>query len=146
MAFQFPLAAVLRFRETVEQREERALQKIQLEMARVSHQIDQLTAGIAREQKAREQALKQPIPAVELQTMLWEAQASVQKKNALIEALHAFEEQRIQQMNVYQAAHRDHETLLNMAAEQRSAYELEHARAQQKFLDDIFIARRHRSE
>jgi flagellar export protein FliJ len=146
MAFRFPLAAVLRLRESIEQREERALQKIQLEMARVSHQIDQLTASIAKEQQAREQALKQPIPAVELQTMLWDAQAAVEKKKALIEALHALEEQRIQQMNVYQAAHRDHETLLNMAAEQRSAYELEQARAQQKFLDDIFIGRRHRSE
>ena len=78
--------------------------------------------------------------------MLWDAQAAVEKKKALIEALHALEEQRIQQMKVYQAAHRDHETLLNMAAEQRSAYELEQARAQQKFLDDIFIGRRHRSE
>jgi flagellar FliJ protein len=146
MAFRFPLAAVLRLRESIEQREERALQKIQLEMARVSHQIDQLTASIAKEQQAREQALKQPIPAVELQTMLWDAQAAVEKKKALIEALHALEEQRIQQMKVYQAAHRDHETLLNMAAEQRSAYELEQARAQQKFLDDIFIGRRHRSE
>ncbi len=146
MAFRFPLAAVLRLRESIEQREERALQKIQLGMARVSHQIDQLTASIAKEQQAREQALKQPIPAVELQTMLWDAQAAVEKKKALIEALHALEEQRIQQMKVYQAAHRDHETLLNMAAEQRSAYELEQARAQQKFLDDIFIGRRHRSE
>jgi flagellar biosynthesis chaperone FliJ len=146
MAFRFPLAAVLRFRESIEQREERALQKIQLEMARVSHQIDQLTASIAKEQQAREQALKQAIPAVELQTMLWDAQAAVEKRNALVAALHALEQQRIQQMNVYQAAHRDHETLLNTAAEQRSAYELEQARAQQKFLDDIFIARRHRSQ
>jgi flagellar export protein FliJ len=145
-AFRFPLATVLRLRESIEQREERALQKIQLEMARVSHQIEQVTTHIAEAQAAREQALRQQIPAVELQTMLWGAQAAIAKKDALLETLHALEQQRIQQLNVYQAAHRDHETLLNMAAEQRSAYELHQARVEQKFLDDVFMARRHQSE
>jgi len=48
-------------------------------------------------------------------------------------------------MKIYQAAHRAHETLLSMLHAQRTAYELEQARTQQKYIDDIFIARRHRS-
>jgi hypothetical protein len=34
--------------------------------------------------------------------------------------------------------------MISMFKEQRDAYEVEQARAQQKYLDDIFMARRHR--
>ena len=47
MPFRFPLAAVLLVRENAELREERALQKIQQEMALVSRQIEELDAEIA---------------------------------------------------------------------------------------------------
>ncbi len=145
MAFRFTLATVLRVRESIERREERALRKIQLEMARASRQIDEVDAAIAHSHNARNQLLQQPIPAGQLQTMLWEAQAAVEKRKALLQTLQALEQQRNQQMQAYQAAHRDHETLMNLEDEQRTAYELAEARAQQKYLDDIFLARHHRS-
>jgi flagellar FliJ protein len=144
MAFRFTLATVLRFRESIETREERALRKIQLEMARVSRQIDEIDANIAQAQNARNQLLQQPTPAGQLQAMLWEAQGAVEKRKTLLQTLHVLEQQRSKQLQVYQAAHRDHETLINLADEQRAAYELAEARAQQKYLDDIFIARHHR--
>jgi flagellar FliJ protein len=144
MAFRFTLASVLRVRESIERREERALRKIQLEMARVSRQIDQVNAAIAQSQNARNQVLQQPTPAGHLQTMLLEAQRAVEKRNALLQTLQTLEQQRNKQMQVYQAAHRDHETLINLADEQRAAHELVESRAQQKYLDDIFMARHHR--
>jgi flagellar export protein FliJ len=145
MAFRFTLATVLRVRESIEKREERALRKIQLEMARVLRQIDEIDANIAQSQNARNQLLQQPTPAGQLQTMLWEAQGAMEKRKTLLQTLRALEQQRNQQLQVYQAAHRDHETLINLANEQRAAYELADARTQQKYLDDIFMARRHRS-
>ena len=145
MAFRFTLATVLRVKESIERREERALREIQLEMARVSRQIDEIDANIAQSQNARNHLLQQPTPAGQLQTMLWEAQAAVEKRKALLQTLQTLEQQRNQQLKLYQAAHRDHETLINLANEQRTAYELAEARAQQKYLDDIFIARHHRS-
>jgi flagellar export protein FliJ len=145
MAFRFPLATVLRYRESIERREERALQKVQLEMARVSHQIEELNAAIARAHSTTEQALQQPMPASHLQSMLWEAQAAEERKNALLKTLQTLDQQREKQMKIYQAAHQDRETLINLFEQQRSVYEQGQVRAQQKFLDDIFIARRHRS-
>jgi flagellar FliJ protein len=145
MAFRFPLATVLRVKESLEKREERALQRIQLEMARVSHQMEELTEAAAKAHAARNQALLQAVPAGQLHTMLWEAQAAVEAKTALNITLQGLEEQRLKQMKVYLAAHREHETIINLFNEQRNAYELEQTRAQQKYLDDIFIARRHRS-
>lgn len=144
MAFLFSLASVMRVRESIEQREECALQKIQLEMARVARQIEELTEAMAKAHVAREQALMQTMPGGELQSMLWQVQTAVEVKKTLLVKLQGLEEMRLQQMKVYQAAHRDHETMINMFNEQREVYEIEQARSQQKYLDDIFMARRHR--
>jgi flagellar FliJ protein len=144
MAFRFPLATVLRVKESLEKREERALQRIQLEMARVTHQMEELAEAMTRAYAVRNRALQQAMPAGQLHTMLWEAQAAVEAKNALRITLQELEEQRLKQMKVYLAAHREHETLINLFNEQRDAYEVEQTRAQQKYLDDIFIARRQR--
>lgn len=144
MAFRFPLASVLRVREIIEQREERALQRIQMEMARISHQIEELTAVIARVYDAQEEALQQPIPAGVLHSLLWEEQAAIERRKVLLSALQTLEQKREKQIKIYQAAHRNHEALISMKNEQRSRYELEQARTQQKSLDDLFIARRHR--
>jgi len=145
MAFRFPLATVLRVRESIEKREELALQKIQLEMARIARQIELLNAQLAKAHGAREQALQQTIPASHLHAMLREAQAAADSKNSLLVTLQLLEQQRDKQMKVYQAAHRDHETIIDLFRKQRDAYEQDQARAQQKYLDDIFMARRHRS-
>jgi flagellar export protein FliJ len=145
MAFRFPLATVLRVRESIEQREERGLQRIQLEMARVARQIEELNEAMAKAHAAREQALRRTMPGGELQSMLWQVQASLEVKKALLVTLQGLEELRLQQMKVYQTAHRDHETMINMFNEQRNAYDVEQARSEQKYLDDIFMARRHRA-
>jgi flagellar FliJ protein len=145
MGFRFPLATVLRVRESIERREERELQRIQLEMARVSRQIEDLNGRIARLDQAQKQALLQPTPAGHLHSTLWEMQSAAEARKNLFNVLQGLEQQRQKQMKVYQAAHRDHETMISMYKQQRDAYELEQARAQQKYLDDIFMARRHRS-
>ncbi|MGD0797074.1 MAG: flagellar FliJ family protein [Acidobacteriaceae bacterium] len=145
MAFQFPLATVLRLRESIERREERALKKIQMEMARVSRQIEELDAAIARAQRERDGALREPMPASHLQAMLAQTALTIEGRKTLQAMLRGLEEQRLKQLKVYQAAHRDHEMLIEMRKQQRNAYLLEQERMEQKYLDDIFIARRHRS-
>jgi flagellar export protein FliJ len=146
MAFRFSLATVLRLRESIERREENALKKIQLEMARVSRQIDELNAKIAGAQVERDTELRQPMPAGHLQAMLAETQSTVETRDALQETLRELDLQRRKQLKVYQTAHRDHEMLIDMRNRQRDAYLQEQARLQQKYLDDIFIARHHRNE
>jgi flagellar FliJ protein len=146
MAFRFPLATVLRVRESIEKREERALQSIQLEIARLLRQIEELSAEIAQAHIARNTALQKPIAAINLQMMTWQAHAADDRKAALLQTLTALELKRDEQIKVYQAAHRAHETVLNMKHEQQDAHEQEQTRAQQKYLDDIFIARRQRGE
>jgi len=145
MAFRFPLATVLRVKESIEKREERALQRIQLEMARVARKIEEIDEGIAKARREREQTMQQTMPAGQLQTMLWEAQSALESRKALVQALQTLEHQRDKQVKIYQAAHREHETLINLKREKRELYDLDQTRAQQKYLDDIFMARRHRN-
>jgi len=55
MGFRFPLASVLQFRESIEKREELALQKVQFEVARVRRRIDELTEELAKASDEREE-------------------------------------------------------------------------------------------
>lgn len=145
MPFRFPLAAVLLVRENAEQREERVLQKIQQEMAQVSHQIDALDAEIADVHGARDRAMVEPIPAFQLHSILLRAEDAAKQRKPLQEKLASLLEDRNRQMKIYQAARRDHEALTNMLQKQREAYEQEQTRNAQKQLDDIFISRRRRN-
>jgi flagellar export protein FliJ len=145
MSFQFSLAAVLLVRENAETREERALQKIQLEIAHASRQIEELDAEIANAHLAREEAMQNLIPAFQLHDYLRQSQAAEEKKKTLLHRLQILGQELQRQMKAYQAAHRDREALTHILEEQREAYEQQQARNQQKQLDDLFMARRHRS-
>lgn len=145
MAFRFTLATVLRFRESVEKREELTLQRILLDMARVRHEIEQITTAMITAHDAREQAMRNTLPASHLHGMLKDAEAAAERKKNLLQSLAALEQQHRLQAAKYQAAHRDRQMLSDMKTKKRDAYEQERARATQKFLDDIFAARSMRS-
>ena len=145
MPFRFPLAAVLLVRENAELREERALQKIQQEIAQVSRQIEELDAEVASVHAVRNQAMLESIPAFELQSLLRRAEDAAKRKKPLLERMQVLLENRNRQMKVYQAARRDHETLTDMLEKQRESYEQEQTRKAQKLLDDIYVARRQRN-
>lgn len=141
MAFRFTLATVLRFRESVEKREELTLQRILLEMAQVRREIEQITSAIVAAHDTREQAMRNALPASHLHGMLHDVEAVVERRKKLLQALAALEQQHRLQATKYQAAHRDRQMLSDMKAKKRDVYEQERARATQKFLDDIFVAR-----
>jgi flagellar export protein FliJ len=144
MAFQFSLAVVLRLRESLEKREERALQSIQLDVSRTLQAIEDLSVAIGGAQHARETALRKAMSGGHLHSLLWEEQAAEQRLRLLLEKLQVLEQEREQQMKLYHAAHRDREMLSDMMEKQKNIYDREWLREEQKRLDDIFMARRHR--
>jgi flagellar export protein FliJ len=144
MAFRFTLASVLAVRESLERREELALMKIQLEMARVRHEIEKVDAELAEAQRIREESMRQPIPAAQLQSMLYAAEAATDRKKKLLAALMELERRRGEQMRTYQTVRRARQVLTDLRAQHLEAWELEQARAQQKMLDDIFVSRNQR--
>lgn len=145
MPFRFSLATVLRVREITEKHEERMLQKIQMEIAQALLRVEELTAVIVHERDSRERVMQMSIPAGQLHSLLWEAEAIIDQKKSLIRHLELLEQKREEQVAIYQAAHRAREMLTDMLKRQRDAYDQKSARRQQRQIDDLFIARHYRS-
>jgi flagellar export protein FliJ len=144
MAFRFSLATVLRVRESVEKREELALQQIQFEIARVRRRIEELNSEIANKQDERNQALLKPVHAHHIQAILSEVNAASHTRQALLDSLQTLEQEQDLRMKAYQTARTNRQMLTDIMTQQLNAYEQEQVRSQQKSLDDIFAARTQR--
>ena len=144
MGFQFSLAAVLRVRESLERREECALQAIQLEVARALKEIQELTLAIGGAHRNRERALEKMLLGGQLQSLMREEHTAELRLISLVGTLQTLEQAREEQMKVYQSAHQGRELLTGMRSKQQEIYDREWLRQDQKRLDDIFMARRHR--
>ncbi len=141
MAFRFTLAQVLRVRESIERREELALQRAELDVARTLRRIEELTEQLAEMSRRRDENLKKPMQAHELQWMDAQINAALETRKAQIETLVALQHRRDEQRKVYQAAHNGRRMLTDLEEQHRNEYEQEQVRAQQKRLDDLFAAR-----
>jgi flagellar FliJ protein len=144
MAFRFPLATLLRFRQSIEQREELALQKVLVEIAQCLRKVEQLSASIAEAQRMREEKLRQSTSAFQLQSMLSEIQIASERRRSLVASLASLEQKRITQMAAYQAALQDRRVLSELRSKRHEEYEVERGRTDQKRIDDVFAARAHR--
>jgi flagellar export protein FliJ len=144
VAFRFPLASVLRVRESVERSEELALQRAELEVARAQRRLEELTAELDRCVAERDRALEQPTPAYRVCELQQEMSSLIDARQDAVDALEMLLQLRDDQRKRYQVAHNGRRMLTEMRAQQKDAYEQEQVRAQQKRLDDIFASRRQR--
>jgi flagellar export protein FliJ len=144
VAFRFSLASVLRLRESIERREELALQRAEHDIARAIRLIEELTDQLAKAGDARDEALQRSTPAYRLQDMQGELNRAVAVKQTLLDKLQTLKQQRDAQLRLYQAAYNGRQMLTELRQKKKDEYEQEQVRAQQKRLDDIFVARRQR--
>jgi len=145
MGFQFSLATVLRVRGIVEEQEERMLQKILFELAHTREDLERTDSGISATNAARSEDLFKPLIGHHVHAAYGELEEFKRYKKELEEKIAKLEELRDRQLAIYAKARRNREMLTDMREEKRSAYESEMARAEQKTLDDNFIARRGRN-
>lgn len=145
MAYRFPLATVLRVKQSMEKLEELALQKIFVEMSQVRQQIELLTADIVRARQSLDEAMQQVLPAVEIESRTNGINLAAHRKQELLNALADLNQKREMQSRKYHAAHRSRTVLSDLQARQKDAYEQERARNEQKFIDEIFASRSQRS-
>ena len=141
MAFKFPLATVLRLRESIEKREELTMQTIQLELARLRQTIDAVSNDIEQRTQKLQKRIERTVEASELQLDLAEIERSVEMRKTLLKEVEVAKNRHKEQSKVYRAAARARQTLTEMQSECRAAYEQKQERIQQKFLDDIFVSR-----
>jgi len=144
MSFQFPLATVLRYRESIEQREYFALERIQQEIARVEVRIRQVEEDCSRATENRAAELAKGTRAADIRSAYEYQSALEQQLVALLALLQELKTKWRQQLVSYEAARRNRETLEKLREKQRDAYTREQAKREQAVIDDIFLSRRGR--
>ena len=142
MPFHFPLAAVLRYRESIERRERLALERIQQEIARVELQIRQIEDACSRASERRGAELARGMSAAEMQSAYEYQQALEQQGDTLRSQWLEWKKRWRQQLTAYELARRNRETLERLRAKQLEIYSREQAKRGQAIIDDLFLSRR----
>ena len=146
MAFEFKLAAVLRYRESLEQREYLALQRIQQEITQLEAQIQRCQEQYAAARNRRETELARGIASIHLQAVYEEELALEKHLDKLQAQRKELEGRRQQCLKTYQLARQKREVLDRLRVRQLEAYRRAQAKRQQNTLDDLFLSRYRRSQ
>jgi flagellar export protein FliJ len=145
MAFQFTLAAVLKYRENIEQREYLVLQRIQQEIVQTEAQIRRFQEQYSSARQYRDTELARGIASIHLQAV-YEQELSLEKQLDKLQAhLEELEAKRHECLKIYQLARQKRQVLDHLRVRQLDAYRRAQAKRQQNTLDDIFLSRHWRS-
>ena len=144
MSFHFPLAAVLRYRESIEQSEYFALEKIQQDIVRVELRIDQVESECYAATQNRLAELAQGTRAGALLSAFEYQRALEQLSEALRALLQELKMKWRQQLVTYERARRNRETLEKLRDTLLETYTREQTKREQAVIDDIFLSRRRR--
>jgi len=145
MSFQFPLAAVLNYRESIEQREYLALEKIQQDIVRVELRISQAQNDCSAATQNRLADLACGTSAAALQSAYDYQKVLEQNSEALQALLQELKKKWRQQLASYELARRNREMLEKLREKQLDAHNREQAKREQSVIDDTFLSRRGRS-
>ncbi len=144
MSFHFSLATVLRLREIAEEREERMLGQILSQIVDTKRSIVQLIAQREAVLKRRSEALKMPMAIADLHLSYAQVESLNDLEKAADENLVKLETLRVQQVKIYEAAHRSCELLEGMREEQLEEFRVQETKREQSLMDDNFTSRRAR--
>jgi len=144
MAFRFNLAALLKYRESLEQRDYLALEKVQQEIVQTENLIRECEQQLSAAQTRREGDLKSGIISVHLQAIYQEESALEDLERKLQAHWQQLQVKRQHCMRAYEVAHRNRQVLENLRVKEFDAHRKEQAKREQKTLDDLFLARRRR--
>ena len=142
MAFQYPLQAVLHFRESVEHQLELRLRAANQRVARVRHMIEHLDGQRQQLHSAQVRELRAGMRAAELRFELQCDAELMQRRGELEQQLGKLQQIRQQQHDLLQQARRARETLEAVRDQQFREYKKQAARREQRSVDDLFLLRR----
>ena len=145
MAFEFPLATVLRVRGIIEEREEGVLQKILFDISQTFDGLECIETQIAESDAARLADILKPSFGRDLHASYGEVKDLKQRRKELEVQIQKLEQARDVQLLIYEAARRDREMLTDMRQKKRIAYDSDVSRSEQRILDDNYNARRGRN-
>jgi flagellar export protein FliJ len=146
MAFRFSLAAVLKYREELEKREERVLEQRREAIARLEAQLastqEQRLLIVAERNALLERGTlgDDLLFATEQEQQMKALEETLQKQ--ISEAMREYQEQ----MKIFLAARQKREVLEELRNTRKETYETEQARREQQTIDEIFGAQFNRDK
>jgi len=146
MAFRFSLAAVLKYREALEQRELAALERVQSEIALLEVQIHTAEGDLCRLEQHRDEELHRGMPSVHLQDAIAQEHALNHLKKELTDKQEEQKARRQEILKAYEEAHQKRQLLDKLRARRFDQYSREQAKAEQAAIDDLFLSRWNRSQ
>jgi flagellar export protein FliJ len=142
MPFRFPLQALLHFRQGLEHQQELRLRAANQQVSRVRHALEQLDGRIHQTQLLSAQNLTEGTTGAELSFLqASEALLHTQRKELEHELMRC-QHLRDQQERIFLQARRERETFESLRNQQFRAYQIDHARREQRRLDDLFLMRK----
>ncbi|HEY0759292.1 MAG TPA: hypothetical protein VGD59_08570 [Acidisarcina sp.] len=144
MSFRFELASVLRIRQSLEDHEERVLGRISFEIAQNATAIEQNADELTAAGLLASQQIASASPAAELHDAYARIAALRAQGMALAEHRSKLILLRMEQIKIYEIAHRNRRMLTDLYDQRRTIYDAKLARLEQAGMDDAFNARLHR--
>jgi flagellar export protein FliJ len=142
MAFRFSLAAVLRFRQSLERQQELLLQEANQRVVLARQGVEEAERMLAAMATESARKLGTGVTAAELQfDLLWRSLAAA-RRQALETQLAACEKARTERLQSFQQARREHEAVEALRQRQFEAYHQQEVQHEQRRLDDMFLLRR----
>jgi len=145
MAFRFSLAAVLKYREALEQRELAALERVQSEIALLENQICTAEEDLCRLEQRRGEELHRGMPSVHLQDAIAQEHAVDHLKKELSQKREEQKVKRQEILKAYEEAHQKRQLLQKLRTRRFGQYSRDQAKAEQATIDDLFLSRWNRS-
>jgi flagellar export protein FliJ len=146
MSFHFPLAAVLRYRESIEQREHLALERLQQAIAGAEVRMRQIGEDRSTAAQTLLADLARGTRAAEVQSAYEYQRVLEQQQEALQTLSQELKKKWRQQLVTYELARRHRETMENLRQKQLDVYSREQAKREQAVIDDLFLMRRRRGQ
>jgi flagellar export protein FliJ len=142
MAFHFTLESVLRFRQSLEDRELLRLQTLLARRAALLSELEQLReTAFHLQQKAGQAMLQGPTPAVEIHFATARLQGLDYRQQLLREQLRELEVSIVEQRSRFQQQRRNREVLETLRDAQLRDYRLMERRREQAQLDELHLVR-----
>ena len=142
MAYRFPLATLLRFRENLEHRSWLELQAANQQVQRVEVSLSQLERERMEWRTGRSSALDRGVKAAELE--IWGEPYYQRKRLDFEQYLLAAKQQAAAKLAEFSRARRKRQVLENLYVQGKNIYDAERARREQALVDELFLLRRGR--
>lgn len=142
MAYRFPLATLLRFRENLEHRSWLELQAANQQVQRAEVSLSQLERERMEWRTGRSSALDRGFQAAELE--IWGEPYYQRKRLDFEQSLRAAKQQAAAKLAEFSRARRKRQVLENLYVQGKNIYDAERARREQALVDELFLLRRGR--